>query len=107
LHPESNIGGGKLSEEHVYPRKIAARKLLEDHSLTADAMERVFREEFGRLHYITSEENKAVIRYQKSGVFTTPEEAYRQAGIELITVDRSDLRALKKRDPNTIEKYTK
>jgi hypothetical protein len=35
------------------------------------------------------------------------EEAYRQAGIELITVDRSDLRALKKRDRNTIEKYTK
>ncbi len=107
LHPESNGGGGKLSEEHVYPRKIAARRLLEDHLLTADEMERVFREEYGRLHYITSEENKAVIRYQKSGVFSTPDEACRQAGIELISVVRSDLRALKKRDRGTVEKYTK
>ena len=98
LHPDTNGGKNRLSEEHVYPRKVAAQMLLQDSNLTAQTMDRIFREEYGRLHYITPEENKAVIRFQRSDVFSTPQEAYLRAGIELIDVERSDLRAIKKRD---------
>ncbi|MDA0349820.1 MAG: hypothetical protein O3C43_22360 [Verrucomicrobia bacterium] len=107
LHPDSGIMKVRLSEEHVYPRKIAAKRLIQNNDLTAKGMESIFREEYGRLHYITPEENKAAIRFQRSDVFSTPEEVYRQAGIELVSVERTDLRAIKKRDRDTIEKYTK
>jgi hypothetical protein len=107
FHPDSGTKKVRLSEEHVYPRKIAAKRLIQNNDLTAKGMESIFREEYGRLHYITPEENKTAIRFQKSDVFTTPEEVYRQAGIELVSVERTDLRAIKKRDRDTIEKYTK
>jgi hypothetical protein len=106
LHPDSGSKKVRLSEEHVYPRKVAAKRLIQNNALTAKEMETIFREEYGRLHYITPEENKAAIRFQKSDVFTTPEEVYRQAGIDLLFIERSDLRAIKKRDKETIEKYT-
>ena len=106
LHPASGTKKVRLSEEHVYPRKIAAKRLIQNVDLTAKGMEAIFREEYGRLHYITPEENKAAIRFQKSDVFTTPEEVYRQAGIELFSIERADLRAIKKRDRATTEKYT-
>ena len=79
--------------------------LLRDASLTSQTMEVIFREQYGRLHYITPEENKNVIRYQRAEVFSSPEEAYRNAGILLIDIQREDLRAIKKRDQITIEKY--
>ena len=105
LHPDSENSDFKLSEEHVYPRKVAACMLLRDSSLNSQTMELIFREQYGRLHYITPEENKNVIQYQRAEVFSNPEEAYRQAGIHLIEVLREDLRAIKKRDRSTIEKY--
>ncbi|MDA1305483.1 MAG: hypothetical protein O2999_14560 [Nitrospirae bacterium] len=107
FHPESNVSSCKLSEEHVYPRKIAAQRLLRNSQLTPEEMERIFREEYGRLHYITPEENKAVIRFQKAEVFTTPDAVYQQAGIDLISVDPSDLKAIKKRSRDIIDKYIK
>lgn len=63
------------------------------------------KEKHGRLHYITPDENKAVIRYQRGAVFTEPEEAYKKAGIELISVLSEDLRHIKKRQVTAIEKY--
>jgi hypothetical protein len=107
LHPDSGTKKVRLSEEHVYPRKIAAKRLIQNKDLTAKGMESIFREEYGRLHYITPEENKAAIRFQKSDVFTTPEDVYLQADIELLPIERADLRAIKKRDRGTIEKYTR
>jgi hypothetical protein len=105
LHPDNPAPRFKLSEEHVYPRKVAACMLLRDTALTSQSMEIIFREQYGRLHYITPEENKAVIRFQKFEVFSSPEEAYRKAGIELIDIAREDLRSIKKRDRISIEKY--
>ena len=70
-------------------------------------MEEVFRNEFGRLHYITPEENKAVIRFQRAGVFSSSSQAYYDAGIELIPVQRAELKDIKKRNRATIEGYIK
>lgn len=105
FHPDSGIKNPKFSEEHVYPRKVAARLLLEDQSLDGPRLITLFREKYGRLHFITSDENKAVQQYQRSGVFTTPEDAYAKAGIVLVEVTEQDLRLVKKRDRDTVERY--
>jgi hypothetical protein len=105
FHPESGNSAPKLSEEHVYPRKVAARQLLEDLSLTNETMTSLFQERYGRVHLITSEENKAVQRHQRVGVFTTPDGAYRLAGITFVELSQDELRKVKKRDRETIERY--
>jgi hypothetical protein len=53
FHPDSGISSPRLSEEHVYPRKVAARQLLEDLSLTNETMTILFQEKYGRVHLIT------------------------------------------------------
>ena len=105
FHPESNVLKPKLSEEHVYPRKVAARLLLENKDLNGKLLHQLFNEQFGRLHYITPDENKAVIQFQKDAIFNLPEEAYKLAKIDLIKVERKDLKNIKKRDVHTIKKY--
>jgi hypothetical protein len=103
FHPDSGQSAPKLSEEHVYPRKVAARQLLEDLTLTNETMKNLFQEKYGRVHLITSEENKAVQRHQRIGVFSTPEEAYILAGIVFADLSLDELRKVKKRDRETIE----
>lgn len=102
--PDNGVAKPKISEEHVYPRKVAAKILLEDSRLNATSLQDIFCNKFGRLHYITPDENKAARNHQRSDVFSTPEEVYRQANIHLIEVDKDDLKLIKKRDRPTIEK---
>ncbi len=66
---------------------------------------RAFKNKYGRLHYITPEENKSVQPFQRSEVFLTPEEAYKKAGIVLIEMKKDDLSRIKKREQNVIERY--
>jgi hypothetical protein len=105
FHPESGNSRPRLSEEHVYPRKVAARLLLADATLTGESMAHLFREKYGRVHLITSEENKVVQRHQRVGVFNSPDEAYALAGINLIELSEDALRKIKKRDRETIEYF--
>lgn len=105
FHPDSGIEKPRLSEEHVYPRKVAARLLLQDGSLTGESLAKQFREKYGRVHLITSEENKAVQPFQRVGVFTSPNAAYATAGITLIELSDDALRKVKKRDRETIDAY--
>ena len=107
FHPDSGTEKPKFSEEHVYPRKVAARILLQDGALDGSMMAKVFREKYGQLHYITPDENKSVQPHQRAGVFNTPEDTYVKASITLIQVDRQHLRQIKKRDQNIIDKYLK
>lgn len=104
-HPDSGIEKPKLSEEHVYPRKVAARILLADESLNHSEMNIAFNEKYGRFHYLTSAENKAVQPFQRVDVFSTPSNAYSSAGVELIKMDKGDLRNIRKRDRSRIENY--
>jgi hypothetical protein len=105
FHPDSGIEKPKLSEEHVYPRKVAARILLADESLNHSEMNTTFNEKYGRYHYLTSAENKAVQPFQRVDVFSTPDIAYSSAGVKLIKTNREDLRNIRKRDQNKIEEY--
>ena len=47
FHPDSGNGRPRLSEEHVYPRKVAARLLLSDMSLTGESMANQFEKNMG------------------------------------------------------------
>jgi hypothetical protein len=105
FHPNSGISDPKFSEEHVYPRKVTARLLLEIDSLTDAALLNLFITKYGRLHYITPDENKIVTKFQKDDVFLDPDTAYLHAKITLVLVAVDDFRKIKKRDASTIEKY--
>ena len=105
FHPDSDVVKPKFSEEHVYPRKVAARILLTNEELNGKSMVSLFLEKYGKVHYITSDENKAAQPHQRVGVFTSPDNAYLKAGIELIPVMREDLNQIKKRDRSVIDKY--
>ncbi|MGD9585068.1 MAG: hypothetical protein AB7V26_15560 [Lysobacterales bacterium] len=105
FHPNSGIEKPRLSEEHVYPRKVAARLLLKDGSLNGESLAAQFREKYGRVHLITSEENKAVQPFQRVKVFTSPDAAYAAARITLIELPDDALRKVKKRDRETIEAF--
>jgi len=87
----------------VYPRKVAARLLLSDLELTGESMSLQFKEKYGRVHLITSEENKSVQRHQRVGVFKSPDEAYALAGITFVELPEEALRKVKRRDRETIE----
>jgi hypothetical protein len=105
FHPDSGVQKPKFSEEHVYPRKITAQQLLEDVRLDSINLTALFREKYGRLHYITSDENKAVQPYQRIDTFSNPDDAYANAKIILVEVAQEDLRLVKKRDRDTVERY--
>jgi len=105
FHPDSGIQKPKFSEEHVYPRKVTARLLFEDQSINGVNLTSLFREKYGRLHFITPDENRFVQPYQRVEVFTTPDAAYAKAGIVLIEVANHDLSLIKKRNQSTIERY--
>lgn len=104
FHPHT-IGQPRLSEEHVYPRKVAALSLLQNENLDGTALLQLFCKKYGRIHLITPEENKAVQQHQRSSKFTSPEDAYRSAGIILVSIAPDDLAKIKRRDQTTIENY--
>lgn len=105
FHPDSKVDKPKISEEHVYPRKVAAKLLIEDEQLSPERMFDLFKEKYGRIHYITPGENKAVRPYQKSSEFVTPEEVYQKAKIELVLVEPDRWSLIKKRDRLTIDNF--
>jgi hypothetical protein len=105
FHPESGVIRPKVSEEHVYPRKVAAKQLLEETTLDEEKMLQTFVTRYALIHYITPDENKVVTRFQRTSVFTSPEEAYERAGIHFLTINQEDFRQIKKRDKELIETY--
>jgi len=69
-----NLDKVKISDEHIYPRKISASKLLEmdKEKITADEVYKNYVDFFCKLCLITPQENKRAIKYQKKGIFKTP-----------------------------------
>lgn len=110
FHPDSGVGKPRLTEDHEYPRKVAAVELMkrswgdEDSS---GAMLQLYLGKYGRFNYITPRENKALVKHQKGHVFEQPAEAYRQAGIALVVITLSDLKQVRKRSRTVIEALSK
>lgn len=79
------------TEEHCYPNQVAGMDVLSEY--TSHSLDGGFVPDAGvdailalarRVNLVTKDENSDLIPYQKYGVYTTPEESYRKAGIELV-----------------------
>lgn len=91
-----------ISEEHVIPRKIAARKLLTK-SISGRALMTVFCKKYCKIHYITPRENKILMRFQKEPTFIASSKIYQKAGIRLLKITSKELSHIKRRDMTTMK----
>lgn len=109
-HPDSGVTNPKHTEDHEYPRKVAAKEMLEKDWSNVEKPEfelfTLYSEKYGRVNFVTSTENKRLTKFQKVGVFTTPERAYEQAGIKLIEVTDEELQKVLSRNQEIIEKLS-
>ena len=81
---ETAFQQNKRCEDHIYPRKITATELLTNVPHSVTHFEDLYWNKYGKFHYVTPEENRMLVKYQKTGHFTTPDEAYRSCGIKLL-----------------------
>lgn len=82
----------KLVEEHGFPRKVAGKTLFNEHleNLVKDnqTLKTLYLDKLGRFNLVLKEENQRLKKFQTTKVFVSEEEAYRLAGIELITLNQ-------------------
>lgn len=97
----------KLSKDHQYPRKVAARDLLlynwDEIEKPGDRLLSLYKQSYGMYNFITPRENKYLTAFQKENVFISIEKSYQEAGIHLIKVTEHELRKIKKRDKQLIK----
>jgi hypothetical protein len=89
----------KLTKDHKFPRKIAAKRLLEQSKETANnktSLLKLYEDEYAKFNFVTPQENKKLSRYQRDDVFKDPDTAYQKAEIELIEITLEDLKQLRK-----------
>ena len=101
-HPDSGVQEPKLTADHEYPRKIAAADLLKTYAdgngkLRGELLP-LYVNKYGRFNYVTSHENRSLMRHQRQGAFVDPATAYQAAGIRLISVKETELAEIKKRN---------
>ena len=88
----------KLTKDHRYPRKVAAAELFAlNWSAIDDPSEEVLNRYlgcYGQYNLVLPDENKRLVKYQKTQSFVSPEQAYQQAGIQLKQLSRPLLKAI-------------
>ena len=88
----------KLTKDHQYPRKVAAAELFSlDWAAIQDPAEEVLNRYlgcYGQFNLVLPEENKRLVKYQKTHSFVSPENAYAQAGIQLKQLSKTLLKAI-------------
>ena len=92
----------KLTKDHRYPRKVAAAELFAlNWSAIDDPSEEVLNRYlgcYGQYNLVLPDENKRLVKYQKTQSFVSPEQAYQQAGIHLKQLSRTLLKEIKSGD---------
>ena len=96
-----------LTKDHHYPRKVAAAELFKlnwsTFSSPAEEVLQRYQNIYGRYNLVLPEENKRLVKYQKGIIFTSPEDSYRKAGINLRNITEEQLTKIKKGDRNLAE----
>ena len=98
LAESSSPKAAKLTKDHHYPRKVAAAELFAmDWAAVADpgavVLDR-YLQAYGQFNYVLPEENKRLVKYQKTHSFVSPNHSYQQAGIELRSLSRPLLKVI-------------
>lgn len=100
LQIQENPAKTKLVEEHAIPRKVAGRLLYTTYlpllQSNPVALVQLYEQQFGRYNLVLKEENDRLRKFQRVGVFVSEEEAYAQAGIELMDFSYEEYKELKK-----------
>lgn len=89
----------KLTKEHQFPRKIAAKELLKEKGKIANneiSLQKLYEEKYAKFNFVTPQENKKISKHQRDGVFSDIETAYQKAEIKLIEITFEDLKKLRK-----------
>ena len=102
LAKADNPKGVRLTKDHHYPRKVAAKELFEENwaqisDPSAEILERYLKK-YGCFNYVLPEENKRLVKYQRSHCFVSPKASYEQAGIGLKKLSLENLKAIQKGD---------
>ena len=96
-----------LTKDHHFPRKVAAAELFKlnwsTFSSPAEEVLQRYQNIYGRYNLVLPEENKRLVKYQKGIIFTSPEDSYRKAGINLRNITEEQLTKIKKGDRNLAE----
>lgn len=89
----------KLTKEHQFPRKIAAKELLKEKERIVNKetnLQKLYEEKYAKFNFVTPNENKKISRHQRDDVFIDIETAYQKAEIELIEITPEELKKLRK-----------
>lgn len=107
FHPISGSTEPKLTSDHPVPRKIAAIELIEYFenagSMNGQEVQNLYEQRFGKIIFVTSTENKVVVKYQRVENYISPSSAYKRAGIELLAISIDQYRLICRRDPEVID----
>lgn len=83
----------KLTKEHEFPRKLAAREVLTSElpniKKSDNRLFELYTKKYGRWNLVTPRENKILGKFQKDVSFISSSESYSKAGIKLIEVEKS------------------
>ena len=52
--------------------------------------------EMGKFNYVLKEENSRLARFQRADIFIDEEDAYKKAGIEMVTITLEEIEFLQK-----------
>jgi len=107
FHPETGIEKPKLTADHSFPRKVAAKELLNlawnDYSNASAELLRRYSEAYGRFNLITSTENRKLMRFQRTNTFASTTKSYELAEVVLLSITREQLIGIKARDKAVVE----
>ncbi|MBB5226538.1 hypothetical protein DYE50_06555 [Treponema ruminis] len=97
-------GKPKISEEHLFPRKISARELLKEKEINGNKVFSLYKEKFCKLCFVTSEENKQAKTHQKPENFEPHDliKIYNMANISLIKITKEEYNQLKKKNKDIL-----
>jgi hypothetical protein len=86
-----------LTKEHRIPRRLSALELINKaiNNEPLNLME-AYLERYSKFNYVLPKENKRLIPFQKENRFSSPEEAYDSAGIELVPLSLAQLKAFRR-----------
>lgn len=97
----------KLTKEHEFPRKLAAKEVLTSELNNLNKSESrlfdLYTTKYGKWNLVTPKENKILGQFQKDTIFVSSDDSYSKAGIKLIEVDKSLLQKRLKVSENVEE----
>jgi len=83
----------KLTKEHKFPRKLAAKEVLTSELNNLNKSEfrlfELYTTKYGKWNLVTPKENKILGQFQKDTIFVSSDDSYPKAGIKLVEVGKS------------------